>query len=226
MFDIWQPRTTQQVQGIAEVAEVDAPRVTGITQLNSYYQSVLGAPGASVQHGPSNAVTVAGELNAYLGTAAGADMLGTRFPSSRAMLGHQVGNGDGDTVGSTDDVTLSGLLPASAPVRAQAQAGEWSALASWKVPGVSSTGSARDLMADRTVSGDLSRYAAAYQQGTVAPPSQALPPRVTSREVAAFMDYSDYSHSADPAAADGIRAEDAPARQVADLLGGFTRLPA
>jgi hypothetical protein len=164
-------------------------------------------------------VTVAGELNAYIGS--GSSVEGA-FPSSRMAVGH-VSAGLGPSA-EESDVSLSGLLPASSPLRAQAQAGEWSALAAWKVQGAaSSSGPARALIADRGVSGDLARYAAAFQAGREASP--APPPRVVSRQVAAFMDHSDYSCSADPRAAAGERAEDLPAARIADVVGGFAPLP-
>lgn len=227
MFDIWQTRAAQQVQGVAEIAEVDVPKVTGVTQLNSYYQSVLGSPLPAVTQSGSNAVSVAGELNAYLGAGGATDIGIERFPTSRSAVG-RVASCSADEAAAVDaDVQLSGLLSATSPVRALAENGQWEALAAWKVApqGRAAEGvSARELIADRAVTGDLSRYAAAFQSQVAPLSSTPPPPRVTSREVAAFMDHADYSHSPDGRTAAGERSEDLPSRQVADLIGGFTPL--
>lgn len=229
MFDIWQSRAAQQVQGVADVHELDTPKVTGITQLNSYYQSVLGAPSSPTSQGPSNAVTVAGELNAYLGAGSAAETGATRYPTSRNAVGRVAASTADDGATEAGDGQLSGLLSATSPVRALAQNGDWESLAAWKITASSPASPAarsRELIADRAVQGDLARYAAAFQgQGGEPTQAPAATPRVPSREVAAFNDHADYSTSADPRAVAGERAEDVPARVVADIVGGFTPLP-
>lgn len=229
MFDIWQSRAAQQVQGVADVHELDAPKVTGITQLNSYYQSVLGAPSSPVSQGPSNAVTVAGELNAYLGAGSAAETGAVRYPTSRNAVGRVATSTADEGTTEGEDPQLSGLLSATSPVRTLAQSGDWTRLAAWKICASSPpspTAPSRELIADRTVQGDLARYAAAFQnQGGEPAQAPAVAPRVPSRAVAAFNDHADYSTSADPRAVAGERAEDVPARVVADIVGGFTPLP-
>ncbi len=232
MFDIWQSGTTGQVRGVSDAPTIDIPRVTGITQLNSYYQSVLGAPAARSLQGPSNAVTVAGELNAYLGASTSAGTMSQAYPSSRVAIGHvgtpvAAANTADAGVSASEDLNLCGLLPATASVRNQAQAGDWASLAAWKVAPQAAAGKSpgsRQLVAQRSVDGDLDRYAAEYQASRSTAQSSTAIPRVSSQQVAHFMDHSDYSHSVDPRTASGERAEDVPARQVADLVGGFTRL--
>ncbi|NDD30713.1 MAG: hypothetical protein EB084_20835 [Proteobacteria bacterium] len=226
MFDIWQSRAAQQVQNVGEVLEVEAPRITGVTQLNSYYQSVLGPPVAATASSTSSLVSVVGELNAYLGGNADLDVTMRRYPTSRSAVGRMSASTD---EGHADpDAQLSGLLAADAPVRQMADAADWKALAAWKIAPTSAGtngASARELIADRGVSGDLSRYAAAFQARPRASAPAQVPPRLLPREVGTFMERSDYSHAADPRAAAGERAEDSAARQIADLVGGFTSLP-
>lgn len=194
-MDIWQPGTHE-----------GTPSTQGLTQLRSYHQIVLGEMREAPRLEEGAAVVVLGNLAGYLGNEE------LQFASTRRALGLQgraAGEGEAQTVG---------LLPATSPVRATAERRAWDELAAWKPTAVLEG----TIMAPH-IEGDRAAYRAAWQRHRSVAETAVPPPRPLLGEAASFVEMSDYALAADPAGARGVRADEADARAVADILQGFTQ---
>ena len=227
-MDIFQSRL-QSIGSVAEIHDVDIPRTTGIVQMNTYHQNVLGPVQRIAAGLGSNAtVSLVGHLAGYLGTICATDT--NVFPTSRMSLDlhmPQAADVAGQAVAvRTPEQGMAPLLPANSPARQWAQEGDWGRLTDWRnaAPNaeVKST-SARDLTARTGLQGSSEHYRASFPPMRV-PGRRACeaPPRVLNRARSSFVDSSDYSWSADPRVACGERPEDTAVKPVTDVLSGFS----
>ena len=228
VVDVFQSRL-QSIGSVAEIQDVDIPRTTGIVQMNTYYQNVLGPVQRIAAGLGSNAtVSLVGHLAGYLGTVCATDT--NVFPTSRVSLDlHLPQATDGVTAAQairSPELGMAPLLPTSSPVRQWAQEGDWGRLAAWRDAApqaeVKST-SARDLTMRTGLQGTTEHYRTAFPPLRV-PGRRACeaPPRVLNRERSTFVDSGDYAWTADPRVACGERPEDTAVKPVTDVLSGFS----